>query len=237
MKIISANHRWGYALYCFGLAVLFTLGTWQLIRGLEKAEIESANAGPSIAARLLERAPDNWSDLNYHSVTLDGQWLNEKSFLMDNRIHRGQPGYEVLVPFKLAGDGTVLLVNRGWTDYGASERIPLPAQSGGEVVNPDGQLYLPEKGFTLGPTFAGEILWPLVILYYDFKALSDALGTELAPVVVVLDQKHKDSLVRIWQPATIPATRHYGYAVQWWGLALTLLVFGFIWRRKLRASN
>ena len=237
MKIISANHRWGYALFGFGLAVLFTLGAWQLIRGLEKAEIEAANARPSISPQLIERAPAQWSDLNYRQVTLKGQWLNGQTFLVDNRIYRGQAGYEVLVPFKLAGDGTVVLVNRGWIDQRTSGQIPLPQQSDNDFGSPYGQLYQPQKGFTLGQTYAGEILWPLVILYYDFKALSEAIEAEIAPVVVVLDSTHKDSLVRIWQPTTIPASRHYGYAVQWWGLGLTLLVFGLIWRRKLRANS
>ena len=234
VKIISANHHWDYVLFGLGLAVLFTLGTWQLIRGLEKAEIESASAQPSISPQLVERAPARWSDLNYQQVTLEGQWLNEQTFLMDNRLYRGQVGYEVLVPFKLAGDGTIVLVNRGWIDSQTSEQIPIPQQSDSGHISPNGQLYQPQKGFTLGQTFAGQISWPLVILYYDFKALSDALEAELAPVVVVLDSKHRDSLVRIWQPSTIPASRHYGYAVQWWGLALTLLVFGLIWRRKLK---
>ncbi len=235
MRIISANGRLGYALFLIALAVLFTLGAWQLRRGLEKAEIATASSDEGGQTQHITNAPPRWQDLNYKSVILEGHWIEDRTFLLDNRLLQGRPGYEVLMPFELSGDNTVLLINRGWIEKPASAKLKPPQPGVNEPIK--GQLYLPQKGFTLGETFVGDVSWPLIILYYDFESLSQALETRLAPAVLVLDSEHHDSFVRIWQPATIPASRHYGYAMQWWGLALTLLVFGLIWRRKARAPH
>lgn len=235
MRIISANGRLGYALFLIGLAVLFTLGAWQLKRGLEKADIASVSNDQDTQARQITHAPARWQDLNYRPVILEGQWVLDRTFLLDNRLLQGRPGYEVLMPYKLSGDDTVLLVNRGWIEKPASGPLRLPQPGADNPIK--GQLYLPQKGFTLGETFTGNVSWPLIILYYDFESLSQALEAKIQPVVLVLDSGHPDSFVRIWQPATIPASRHYGYAVQWWGLALTLFIFGMIWRRKARVTH
>ncbi len=234
MAIISAK-RLSYGLFMTGLALLFSLGAWQLKRGFEKAEITALSETGENSVIELTRAPANWQDLNFQSVILKGQWLTGKTFLIDNRLNQGQPGYEVLTPFQLSEDKTVLLVNRGWIAKPKNQNLAIPPP---QIVQPlSGQLYLPQKGFTLGQTFTGEIEWPLVILYYDFAVLSDALERSLPPVVVVVDDQHPDSFTRIWRPAIIPASRHYGYAVQWWGLALTLLIFGLIWRRRARCID
>jgi surfeit locus 1 family protein len=67
--------------------------------------------------------------------------------------------------------------------------------------------------------------------------LSEALGRELAPAVLVIDPAEAQSLTRIWQPRNITPARHYAYAMQWWGLALTLIIFGFIWRRSVNSKQ
>ncbi|MGI9316924.1 MAG: SURF1 family cytochrome oxidase biogenesis protein, partial [bacterium] len=117
----------------------------------------------------------------------------------------------------------------------SSGRVDLPRPTNKNP--PAGQLYMPQMGFTIGQTFIGNVSWPLVILYYDFEALSEAVEYRLAPAVLVLDSDHADGFIRTWQPSIIPASRHYGYAVQWWGLTLTLLIFGLIWRRNARTKN
>ena len=104
-----------------------------------------------------------------------------------------------------------------------------------------GQLYLPKKGFTLGRAYNEQPdappAWPRVIQYFDAPALSAALGTALQPAALALDSNHPAAFARIWQAYTMTATRHYAYAAQWWGLAITLIVFGIIWRRQSTRST
>ncbi len=219
-----------YVLFLAGLLLLLSLGGWQWRRGVEKAAVEAvledAVGGDYIT---FNHAPANWRRVAYRPVRLRGRWLGQKHFLLANRVHRGRAGHEVFTPFQLAGDGAVLLVNRGWV--GADDEI---SDGVGDEVG--GQLYLPEKGFTLGaayvPPSTDQPPWPKVIQYFDAPALSAVLGVELQPAVVALDANHPGGFVRIWRGLAMTSTRHFGYAVQWWGLAATLLVFGVIWRRR-----
>lgn len=221
-------------LFSCALAILLGLGTWQLVRGLEKAKINDQVAtGRQTEKRLLAQ-PDNWADLDYSLAIFAGNWREEKSFLLANRLLQGRPGYEVLTPWEFP-DGSWILVNRGWRSDTETKNFGITKVQSDQP--PSGQLYRPSKGFTLGQTWSGEIDWPLEVLYYDMPALSRALEHSLAPAVLVLNQQHPDSFVTIWRPTTITPERHYAYAAQWWGLALTLIVFGLIWRRKLPPPN
>ncbi len=211
------------------LFLLVFLGGWQWSRGLEKAEIERRYAVES-EPRTLSARPGDWVPLDYRPVTLDGEWLGEQEFLLENRIYQGQPGYEVLTPFRLADDQSVILVNRGWirswNDGGAVAKW---------TEDPVGMLYRPTTGFTLGQTVSGELRWPQTVLYLDTEALSEHLGRRIEDAVLVLDPAHPAAFVRIWRPIALPASRHYGYAMQWWGLALALLVWSLIWYRRRTA--
>lgn len=227
-----------YVVFLLSLSLLVALGGWQWHRGLEKAAIEKLLARSSHQYITIDRAPPNWRDLAYRRVRLEGDWQTGRVFLLANRIHRSRPGYEVFSPFRLAGDGATLLVNRGWIESATTD---TPQTSLLDDAGATGQLYLPNKGFALGPAYddqpsAGAPQWPKVIQYLDAAALSAALGTALQPVALVLDPDHPAAFVRIWQAYAMNATRHFAYAAQWWGLAATLLVFGVIWRRQSTRS-
>ena len=248
-----------YVVFFLSLSLLLSLGGWQWHRGLEKAAIEKLLETQKNPAQnqytTIDRAPPNWSDLAYRQVRLEGGWRTDRpkgEFLLANRIHRGRLGYEVFSPFQLAGDGATLLVNRGWierADASATNTLTTPSttppttdvpEHAGSHVEVGGQLYLPKKGFTLGRAYNEQPdappAWPRVIQYFDAAALSAALGTALQPAALALDSNHPAAFVRIWQAYTMTATRHYAYAAQWWGLAITLIVFGIIWRRQSTRS-
>jgi len=213
-----------------GLGLLSGLSLWQYERGLEKQEIAllTAQAGEV----QLSKAPLDWNDYVYHQSILEGQWLDPRSFILENRVHKQRVGFEVLTPFKLSGDGSWVLVNRGWVataEEAVKQLDPGP-------VRLQGVLYLPEKGVVLGETILPDVmdseLWPKKALYIDLQVFSEALGEELAPAMLVLDQNDSSAFVRIWKAAVMPAAKHFGYAVQWLGLAITFLIYGVIWFRR-----
>ncbi len=236
MQIIDRKHPLDYLLFFLVLTALLGLGVWQLVRGLEKLSISRMSESIKSAPLVLTEPPVDWQEVNYQLVTIAGKWLPEVTMLLENRQYQGRPGFEVLTPFKLAESHSAILVNRGWQEKitAGSSEIEISAPDSDGLVT--GQLYLPEKGFTLGPTYSGEVEWPLHVLYYDFQALSDASKLNLVPAVVVLPEGNPNSFKRIWQPATISPARHFGYVAQWWGLAVTLIIFGLIWRKKSISS-
>ena len=230
-----AKH-WVVLGYILCLSLLLGLGGWQVRRGLEKSRVQESLAEPQNQNILLHQRPENWIELQYKTVQLEGQWLAEKSFLLDNRVHKGRLGYEWLNPFQLITDASVILVNRGWVEKNRMAETASVGNESGQPVKVTGQFYLPDPGFTLGPTYTSTDSWPIVIQYFDQDALSQALGVDLEPGIVVLDSNLNRGLTRIWSPFIIDSSRHYGYALQWWGLALVLIIFGFIWNRNSRKN-
>ena len=217
-------------LYCLGLCLLLVLGTWQLNRGLHKAAILSLTATELKEYQPLEQIPTDLIRLDYSQAIQDGEWLPEHFFLLDNRIYQGQAGYEVLTPFRLQG-GELILVNRGWISQTAVADNKIPALDLSR--QPQGTLYLPKKGFTLGKAIENAQDWPVKTLYLDLPALGQALQQPLSPLVLVLDGDDTNSLTRIWKAVVVTPERHYAYSAQWYGLALVFIVFGFIWRKNL----
>jgi surfeit locus 1 family protein len=217
-------------LYMLGFGLLSGLSLWQYQRGLEKQEIAllTAQAGEA----LLSKAPLDWGEYVYRQSMLEGQWLDSRSFILENRVYKQRVGFEVLTPFKLSGDGSWILVNRGWV--ATIEEAAAQPESGPARLQ--GVLYLPEKGMVLGETILPDVMssesWPKKALYIDLQVFSEALGEVLTPTMLVLDQGDPSTFVRIWEAAVMPAAKHFGYAVQWLGLAITFLIYGVIWFRR-----
>lgn len=224
MKTLGAR-----LLFALALLLLLSLGVWQLNRGWQKSHIVSQLASPSQDYQMLEKIPTDFTALEYRSVSLQGQWQNEQVFLLANRIYQQQLGYEVFTAFRLTS-GQLLLINRGWIALNQAKTLRAATNP------PQGILYAPKKGYTLGEAITDySNQWPKVSLYWDNAAFNQVLGEPILPLVLVLDQQHPASFTRIWQPVVVTPERHYAYAMQWFGLALVLVIFGFIWQRK--ASN
>jgi surfeit locus 1 family protein len=168
-------------------------------------------------------------------VTLQGEWLVEQSLLLDNRVYQRKVGYELLTPFRLR-DGALIMVNRGWL-----EKPAAMVAAGVALAQPNdrvsGTLYTPSVGYAIGEAINPGQSAPKVSLYLDLEAFSQELGQALQPVVLVVDDDDVNSLVRIWQSIVVGPERHYGYALQWFGLALVLVIFGIIWVRKPRSKQ
>ena len=97
----------------------------------------------------------------------------------------------------------------------------------------EGQLYIPQTGFTLGPAFTQKESFPVLIQYLDMVQMSALLDLPLVDAVLVLDPAD-EGFKKIWKPYIVDAKRHYGYALQWWGLAAVMIVFGLIWRKTAK---
>jgi len=221
-------------IYCLGLLLLTTLGTWQINRGLHKSDVLSLVQPKLKEYPVLSELPDDSSALNYQEAHLSGNWNTTQVFRLDNRMNKGQLGYELITPFQLSG-GQTILVNRGWVAQHEADKAPLPQS---DTIS--GTLYLPKKGYTIGDSIQPAELnsehWPKVSLYMDLEVFTEALKQPVSPLLLVLDENHTDSLKRIWKAVVILPERHYAYALQWYGLAIVYIIFGVIWYRHTDKS-
>ncbi|WP_020482129.1 SURF1 family protein [Methylomonas sp. MK1] len=219
----------GYLLL-FGL--LCSLGVWQLGRGEQKTILlaQQQDAANAEALDLTRQTEIDKDVLRYRPVLVSGHYDASQQILLDNQMLNGKPGYLVLTPFLPDGGQPGILVNRGWVALGASRDV-LPDLSISMVAQQvRGRINrFPEPGLKLkGAEIPGET-WPVRVQVLDSKLLADKLGYALADYQIELDPAQPEGYQRQWKIAVaIPPEKHRAYAVQWFGLALTLTAL-FIW--------
>jgi surfeit locus 1 family protein len=209
------------------LAGFISLGRWQWHRGEAKqqvwAEFERADAAPRAGDHGIDEFP------LFSPVRLRGSFLPERQFLLDNRSHKGRPGYEVLTLF-VTSEGEGVLVNRGWVPFsGYRDRLPDLSMKSARDMTITGRIAeLPVAGLASGraPPEIGSA-WPKLTSFPTHAELQAALDLPVQQRIVLLDAKVPGGYVREWQPPGLDPARHFSYAIQWWGFALLLLVLYF----------
>jgi surfeit locus 1 family protein len=206
-------------------ALLLALGRWQLHRADEKRVLFEA-----FAAGTDSTLPIDASTLRlprYQHLEAAGHYDQARQILIDNMIASGRPGYFVITPFALAGGGWVL-VNRGWVPLGASRAERPSVAVGGNERRVRGRAnQLPRPGIRLGLPEVLAPPYPVVADYPTLAQIKRLLHESAwagAAEMVMLDAGEADGYVRDWAAPGFPPMRHIAYAVQWFGLALTLLV-------------
>jgi len=155
-------------------------------------------------------------------ILLLGEYLPDRTTLLDNRYYRGRAGFNVISLFKLTGADELVVVNRGWVPLGRY-RYPLP-----QVVTPEGVVEL-EGEVRSVPTDTIVLKkenfeqWPPLIQSVDLQQLSKLSGTPLPDVWVLSSADWDSSLKQEWPVTIVGPQRHLGYAVQWFGLAIALV--------------
>lgn len=203
-------------------ALTVSLGLWQTRRAAEKealqARLERLGAEPPLAlpARLV--AADDYA---LRRVVARGVYVDRFTILLDNRVHRGRAGFDVLAPLRLAGGSVHVLVNRGWIAAGRTRaELPQIATPAGEQTIEGLAVVPPGRVYELAPeTFDGPVWQHLLLDRY--RAWSQL---ELQPIVIQQTNDAGDGLVREWDRPDAGADRHRAYALQWFALAALAVV-------------
>ncbi|MCS4231066.1 MAG: SURF1 family protein [Stenotrophomonas chelatiphaga] len=226
----------GWMLALVAMAVFCLLGCWQLQRMQQKQALLQAQAAaaaqpPSTLSRALAAAGP------VHGIVDHGRFL-PGLVLLDNQMRHGRAGVKVYRPFR-SDEGALLLVDLGWRVLPADRTLPVLPPPPSPVAVRGLLAPAPAPGLALGPVAspAGPQRWLASRLQSD--ALAPLLGLpglptrvlRLDPALPFGDERDLDLL-----PNTLPPQRHLGYAVQWFGLALTVLVVALVleWRRRRR---
>ncbi len=204
---------WAIALAVAGCAAGIALGNWQQGRAAEKRALAATQK----------------------TETLRGVFEPKYTVLLDNKLHRGRPGYHVVQPLRMAG-GKYVLVDRGWIAMGerreALPAFPTPAGEvavGGVRMARFARAYEPSG--SRGP--AGTV-WQNVTVE-EFGAWS---GLALEPWVLEQRSALDDGLTRDWQSADAGVGKHESYALQWYSLAaLSLALLFFLNFKKIEKRN
>ncbi len=208
------------------LPITVGLGFWQLDRAdykqslLEEQELHLEAKPTSYKTGLaIER---------FKPFKLEGRYLDE-SFLLDNRQRKGVVGYELLSLFQL-DSGEKLLINRGWL-AAPKYRSEEPAFSTpGTSVSLNGYFYWSDKPL---PEFSAEqerLDWqaqrvqsiPWSELSRQFDGIAESVQFRL------MSEEQVGAQNVGWKYAAVSPQKHNGYAVQWFAMAVALVVLG-VW--------
>ena len=233
------SSKWlGYLLLAavFASACVF-LGRWQMDRRAETlAEINRVVTNYSAAPIPFADAKEQFSRLDpameWTQVELRGTYLVEGQRVVRNRPLNGQPGYEVVVPFRLASGETVV-IDRGWLPIGnrnpgSPDSVPEPPA--GEVTAVV-RLKHPEPELQRGAP-AGQLA------SIDLAAYSSQLGYPLLAGAYGQLASETPPAAEMPFPFPKPSTEegtHLSYSLQWFAFGVLMFVgFGYAARQQAR---
>ena len=228
MNKLKSNWKASLTFFCLLLLVL-SLGVWQIDRGYKKKELENTFLErQSQPVKEIKYNTFENSDL-YRNVVLEGKYLDQ-IFLLDNKIHNGKPGLKVFSPFESINESLVL-VSRGWIEFEDRSNLPM-IKTERNALKIQGILRSESKDFILENDNMKKNTNPILVQTINLDELSSYLGKPLSPYILELSELSKSAFVKTWQPINLSSFRHFGYAVQWFGLGLVLIIGYLFFLRK-----
>jgi surfeit locus 1 family protein len=193
-----------------------TLGFWQWHRADEKAVLEEAYFD-QLGSQVHEPGENVES---FSRLVLKGEYGSHQ-YLVDNQVLQGQVGYWVMQLF-IARDGRRYIVNRGWIAASAA-RSQLP-----DVETPTGVVEIvvlvwPQMGL---PPILSSDDWPegekIRVQRRDLDQMAKRSGA--LPQEMRLEAGSPGVFRAAPSDLEFGRERHIGYAVQWFGLGVVLIV-------------
>ncbi|WP_374088303.1 SURF1 family protein [Methylomicrobium lacus] len=219
------------------LPILIALGFWQLDRAEQKRAFFAAqkNGMAAPVLQLTAATADEKDVLRYRSAVASGHYDGDHQILIDNQIAGGKVGYFVLTPFILADGNKAVLVNRGWVPAHQDRKtLPDPALQQNPAQISGRINHFPGVGIKLAGADQPSAGWPAVVQVADSAILSARLGYPVFPFMIELDKQAPEGYRREWREVSVmPPEQHVAYAVQWFGLALALVLL-FLWFSRVK---
>lgn len=210
---------WMPTIAALAAIVLFVLaGNWQHRRMNEKEALQAqSRAALAAAPTPLPADVADWRAWRFRRVIVSGRFDAARQILIDNKVHGGSAGFDVVAPLAL-DDGRVVLVDRGWTPVGRTRAtLPdLPPPQG--VVTLHGRVDIPAGHYLeLGSGAApAGVLWE----HLDPARFAAATGLPVLPIVVLAqDAPVDDDLARDWALPDAGIETHLSYMLQWYAFA------------------
>lgn len=208
------------------LPILISLGFWQLDRAEQKRDIlrQYEQQQHKVALNLNADSIQNKYQ-SYQQVEVTGRFDTAQQFLLDNKVYQGRAGYQVITPLLLPNHREAILVNRGWIPQTES-RLQLPTiPTPTENISITGMIKLDvANSFHLGESGIQSDTWPRIIQWIDTEQMVEKLGYKIHPFVILLDPGNEAGFVREWYIKKINPEKNTSYAVQWFALALALVI-------------
>lgn len=203
-----------------GIAILLGLGFWQLQRLGWKNEMNASRLVASVSPPIVvtDNLPPRAAD--FTRLRVRGEFAQDKRAFVLARTVRGEFGYHLLMPLKIAS-GEFLLVDTGWVpDSLKGER--LGAKNG--TIEGYTRVGLPKKNFFVPNNDPKSGFWS----HIDVAQIAEAMEIAAAPyylqAVKITPTTGAVGDYPLPQPPQITLrNEHLQYALTWFAMAVALL--------------
>jgi len=203
------------------VSVFTYLTLWQIGRAEERKalmlEIMQRSEMPIEA--LDDTGNVNLSNNRFRRFQIEGSFMNQHQVLLDNVVHDGKPGYEVITPFKTS-QGESLLVNRGWIATGRDRTVFPDISVNEEPLSVTVMLDKPRSAPVVGLDIVErDNRWN----YLDLAFYRQQSGLEIPGFLLLLAEDSPSAYKSRWPEIEDKSGMHIGYAIQWGVFALIAL--------------
>lgn len=244
---MSGLHRhpallWGLAL--LAMVGFASLGVWQLGRAELKREMlaESRRVLSSRTPQPAAVLGDATRADAYDWIDLKGRFVDAPAVLLDNQQHAGRVGVRAYRVFETDA-GARVLVDLGWIALPPDRTLPQVPRDAARTALRGLLLPPPGSGLRLGEP-QRQADGPLLTMRVEPDAIARTLRmSALARRVLRPEPEAGFGYQRDFDilPNTLPPEKHIGYAVQWFALALAVLVTAVLLTvrraRRLRSTH
>ncbi len=221
--------------------LLVKLGFWQLARGEEKSKLEqllrdNQHREPVALVQLKDVVSTPvMEEINGTPVIVSATPVPEQYILLDNQTYQGQVGYLALQVMR-SETGQYFLLERGFVGWqGSRNRLPEVSW----IMKPgewQGRVYVKQAN-PLSDALMIELTQPHRIQNLNIGELSEHLNLELLPFVLQ-PRANNWPYPQPWNPLPLSSSKHYGYALQWFAMALALMLLsGWLLFRTVRRGD
>ncbi|MCU4674431.1 SURF1 family protein [Catenovulum sp. 2E275] len=237
---------WPSLIFLVCCSILIKLGLWQLDRAELKQNRQQKLAMLNSQNRvnlteLLDKSVV-WAKYQDVKVNLTGSVVKPFVWFIENQVVDNQVGADciVAVEVKSGNKAYYLLLNLGWVAINQNRQPILPNVITERVENLAVRLVVPKHNYFMGTQIIAGKTYSF-IQQVDIEVLSKSANLEFLPILAVVDDFSVDAFKPHWQPIVMPAKKHYGYAIQWFGLAGALSIIILIkagrWNKSIQQKQ
>ena len=199
--------------------MLFSLGTWQLVR------LNWKNKLIHQIETSLKNEPVNLSNAiqkNYLRIKTKGSIDFKYQFYLYNLNEKGEPGFEVINPFTVNGEN--YLLNRGWIPFDKKNDKIINKVDESNII---GILKKQTKANMFKPKNDISNNYWFTLNREDIFKFN---GKKFSPYIIYLSSKNE-----LPKPKLITSNisnNHKKYAITWFSLAISILLIYLYFRKK-----
>ena len=205
--------------FIFFVLVIFSLGTWQILR---------LNSKKNLISQLEENLKKNSTSFNkninkeYIKVKFKKNKSNTVIFLY--QLKKGEIGFKVIVPYDI-DNSSVVLIDKGWV---RKKNINLIKNTSfkDDLIEGYTKKITPVNLFTPKNSFTEDFVYSI-----DIEYLKKTLNKDIYPLLIIQTSPNNKDIISNDYEIHI-TNNHLQYAITWYGLALFTIIFFLYYKRR-----